>query len=848
MLRVTAPETWFGHQLGADRKIARWDKIVEYFRQLDKESDRIQVVDLGPSTEGNPFLLAIISSPENLRNLEELRQINLQIADPRGQNEAAIKQLVKQGKAVILQSMSLHASEIGGTQMAPELAYDLLTRECEETKRILDNVIFLMVPCFNPDGQQMVTDWYNRWLGTEYEGCSMPWLYHKYAGHDNNRDAFMQNLVETQYVGRLLLRDWRPQAYQDHHHMGSYGARLYVSPYSDPVRPNADPLIWRELSWYGAHMAYKLEEQGKTGILNGAQFPGWGHFGFHWLTNHHNIAGMLTESASAKLATPLYIQPSQLEGADQRTLPEYNEQTNFPHPWPGGWWRLRDIVEQQKIAAWALLDIAARNKETVLWNAYQKAKRQTERGAAGPVRAYVIDPVQHDPLTVRKLVQVLLNQGVEVQQAAGEVNIGRKVYPAGTYVVFAAQPKLGAIRALLQQTHYPTSYWARNPDGTPAAFDTATDTVAEYMGVDVLASAELPTGEFSVVKTLPVAVGCVSESAPHGYLVDARQNDAYHAVNLALRQGIAVERCTTAIHQGGQVYPAGMFLVKSTDLAQIKQIAAGTGVDFVALEQKPEACEQPIHAQRIGLFQRYYGGNAEEGWTRLVLEKFGFAYETVMDADIKAGSLQDRYDVLLFPNDWKQLIVDINTPDKNNPRGAAMFLRWFGDTIPAEYKSGIGQDGVKALREFVQAGGRLVAMNNACDFAADVCGLKVKNVVAGLSAAEYQTHGSTLHVTVDTEHRLGYGMPEDALILNWNSPVLQVTDNFRAENYHVIARYPEQNILQSGLLNGEQRIAGKSAMIAAKSGRGEVVLIAFAPQHRGQMHGTFKLLFNCLYY
>jgi hypothetical protein len=848
VLPVTAPETWFGHQLGADRKIARWDRIVDYFYQLDKESDRIQVSDLGPSTEGNPFLLAIISSPNNLKNLEELRQINLQITDPRGQTEAAIKQLTQQGKVVILQTMSLHASEIGGTQMAPELAYDLLSGEDEDTERILENVIFLMVPCFNPDGQQMVTDWYNRWLGTEYEGCSMPWLYHKYAGHDNNRDAFMQNLVESQYVGRLLLRDWRPQAYQDHHHMGSYGARLYVSPYSDPIRPHADPLIWRELSWYGAHMAYKLEEKGKTGILNGAQFPGWGHFGFHWLTNHHNIAGMLTESASAKLATPLYIQSSQLSGADKRTLPEYAPQTNFPHPWPGGWWRLRDIVEQQKISAWALLDVAARNKETILWNAYQKAKRQTDRGARGPVKAYVIDAQQHDPLTVRKLVQVLLNQGVEVHQAAGEMRVGKKIYSAGSYVVLAAQPKLGVIRVLLEETRYPNTYWSKHADGTTAAFDTATDTVAEYMGVHVHASQQIPDGELKAIEQLSPVHGQVAGVASHGYLLDARQNDTYRAVNLLLKHGVQVDRCTESIELDGRHYPPGMFVVPKADQVLLQEIAQHTGVDFVALAERRTDCTQPVQAQRVGLFQRYYGGNADEGWTRLILERFDFAYETVMDTDIKAGNLKERFDVLVFPSDWKQLIVDISQPDKNNPRGAAMFLRWFGDTIPDEYKSGIGQEGIKALREFVQAGGRLVAMNNSCEFAAEVCGLKVKNVVAGLSATAYQTHGSTLRVEVDTDHRLGYGMPQEAWVLNWNSPVLQVTDTFHAENYHVVARYPEKNVLKSGLLMGEEHVVNKSAMIAAKCGHGEVVLIAFAPQHRGQMHGTFKVLFNCLYY
>ena len=369
---------FFGFELGSDREIARWDKIVEYYMVLEKESDKLKVINMGPSTMGNPFLVVIISSQENLSNLDRLQAINKKISNPRGVSEDEIKSMVVEGKAVICQYMSLHATEIGGAQMAPELTFDLITRTDEETQRILDNVVFFLIPSFNPDGQIMVTDWYNKTLGTEYEGAGLPWLYHKYVGHDNNRDGDFLNMIESVYAAKIMYRDWVPQAYIDHHHMGSSGARFYVPPYCDPIRPFADPLIWREMSWYGAHIAYKLEENGKAGILNAAQYPGWGHFGWHWITPFHNIAGMLTESASAKLATPLFIHPEQLQGGS-RQFPEYEAQSNFPNPWPGGWWRLRDIVEQKKIAAWALLDLAARNKETVLRNAYLKAKRQTER-------------------------------------------------------------------------------------------------------------------------------------------------------------------------------------------------------------------------------------------------------------------------------------------------------------------------------------------------------------------------------------------------------------------------------------------------------------------------------------
>ena len=376
---VTSPEQFFGFQLGADRKMARWDKIVDYYGVIEKQSGgRMKVINMGPTENNNPFLEVIITSPKNLANLDAIRKNNLTIVHPGATPEAEIKKLVAGGKVVIVQSMSMHATEIGGTQMAPELAFDLLTRTDEDAKRILDNVVFIEVPCFNPDGEIMVTDWYNSQLGTPYEGSNYPSLYAKYIGHDDNRDAFQTQMRESRYMASLLFTGWRPEVYVDHHHMGSYGPRISLPPYAEPGRPYADPLTWREIAWFGSEMAYKESEHGYDGAINNAIYSGWGHFGFHWITPFHNIDGMLTESASAKLATPMYILPEQLQGGS-RNLPKYEEETIFPDPWKGGWWHLRDIVNMQKTAAWSTLDMAAKNRETVLWNAYQKATRQTRR-------------------------------------------------------------------------------------------------------------------------------------------------------------------------------------------------------------------------------------------------------------------------------------------------------------------------------------------------------------------------------------------------------------------------------------------------------------------------------------
>jgi hypothetical protein len=476
--QISSPEDFFGFRMGADRKLARWETLVEYYDLLATQSARIKVVNMGETTLGNPFLVLYISAPENLAKLDELREINALLSDPRGVPQPAIEQAIAQGKAVVVQSMGLHSSEVAASQMAAELVYDMLARDDEDMLRILDNTIAIMIPALNPDGEIMVTDWYNETVGTPYEGVGLPSLYHHYIGHDNNRDAFMQNTIESVYGAKILFRDWVPQAYIDHHQMGPYSARLYVPPYSNPFRPDADPIVWREMSWYGAHIAYKEEEAGIAGVVNAALYSGWGHFGFHWITPFHNIAGMLTESASARLATPLFVHPDQLKG-ERRALPAYEAQTTFPNPWPGGWWRVRDIVEQQKIAAIAALDIAARNRETVLRNAYLKASRQTERGANGKTVAFIVPAKQHDHLTAGKMINVLLGQGIEVRKALAGFTHEDRIYGAGSYVVSMAQPKQGVIRWLLGRTYYPDNSYTRHRDGRPIKpYDMSTDNIA----------------------------------------------------------------------------------------------------------------------------------------------------------------------------------------------------------------------------------------------------------------------------------------------------------------------------------------------------------------------------------
>jgi hypothetical protein len=842
---LQTPEAFFGFQMGADRKLANWDRLHEYYRALDAASDKLQLVELGKTSEGRPYIALFISSPANLAKLDHYRQINARLADPRGISEADARKLAAEGKAVVVQSFALHSSEVAASQTAAELVHDSLTRTDEEALRMLDNVISIILPSINPDGTQMIADWYMKYVGTEYEAAGLPWLYQKYAGHDNNRDGFALNLPESKHVARLMYREWIPQAYVDHHQMGSGNARLYIPPYAEPIRPEGDPLVWREMSWWGAHMGNKLEAAGKTGVIGAAIYSGWGHMGFHWITPFHNIAGMLTESASARLATPMFLHPDQLRGGP-RGLPEYESQTTMPSLWPGGWWRVRDIVEQQKIAAWATVDLAARHRETVLWNMYLKATRQTARGAAGPVKAYAIAANQHDPLTAQKLVNMLLESGVEVQRANAQFIVDGRVYGPGSFVVPMAQPKMGLVRWMLGRTFYPDNSYTRDREGDPIRpYDMATDTFTEFMGVRADPVGGVINADLTKVTTRVSPAGTVPASGA-GHVLDARLNDSFRAVNLLLDKGIDVRRVPVA-----EGFTPGDFIVGGNARAAAAEVAKITGVTFAAVPPEVPQNAYKVEKPRIGLFQRYGGGNMDEGWTRLMFEQFNVPFTTIKDADIKAGGLDAKYDVIVLPSDSIAAMTGERPPQEaaggggRGGRGGGGGAQ--GPNAPPEYRSGFGAEGVKALQAFVENGGTLLTFAQAGDLPIQRFNLPVRNIVAGLPSREFWCPGSTLRVRFNTTHPLAFGMPDEGLALFLaGGQVYEVTSTDRSQDVEVLATYVERDVLQSGWLLGEQIIARKAAAVSVKHGAGRVVLIGFRPQHRAQTHGTYKLVFNAL--
>lgn len=837
---VATPAAFFGFEPGADGTYASWDRLVAYYEQVDRESDRVQTRTIGKSTLGNPFLVVTISSAQNLAKAARLQDIARQLSDPRGLTEQQTDALAREGRAVVLVSLGQHSTEVASSQTGAKLAHRLATSNDERTRTILDNVVLVLIPAFNPDGQLMVSDWVKKTAGTPYEGSGTPDLYHHYVGHDNNRDAYMLTQIESKFWAQVAYREWYPQIYKDTHQMGSYGARIYIPPKTDPIDPNVDPLVWRESMLLGGAMGTMMEAEGITGVESQVgSFTAWQIPTFHGMANHRNIPAFHSESASARMIWPLYIHPQELEPAD-RGRPEYKAQMSFPHPWPGGWWRMGDIVRQQESAILSLLETAGRHRELFLRNMAIKARRQVHLGATEAPYAHIIPMRQHDPGTAAKLIATLMEANVEVHRAAESFRSGLMAFDAGDFIIRHDQPVRPYIKTLLEPLIYPDNEWTRKADGTPLRpKDLSSSNLGELMGVEAIPAMEKIPAKMEKLTAPPKLTGRVTGSGSAGWLLTPTWNDSFRVVTRVLKAGGTVHRLASP----PKPWAAGTFWIPASGVAtgaSMQALAQEFGVPLEGVAEPPPGAMLQLKPLRVGLYRRYQGGNMDEGWTRWILDTWEFPYSRVDAAEVQKGALKDKYDVVIIPDDTVRALV-------GGSAGAAPRLAR-GDAFPPEFRQTLGEPGVKALQEFARAGGTLVFLNNASDLAIEQFGIPVTNVVKGLSTKDFFSPGSLLRVQFDPSHPLAYGMPSKAFVLSDDSPAFGVQSTLRNEMLTVVARYGERDILQSGWLDGEAKIARQAALIDARYGAGRLVLVGFGVQRRAQTHGTLKVLFNAMYH
>lgn len=844
---VATPEKFLGHAVGADYRLARWEKIVEYFRLVDEASDRVNVREFGRTTEGLPLIVTEIGSAETIRNLQRHREAQRRIADPRLiADEAEERRLATESRVVVLVNCNLHSTEVASSQMAIELLYDLATSDSPRVREILDRVIILLIPSANPDGLNKVIDWYNRSLGKPWEGSGMPWLYHKYAGHDNNRDWFMLALQETRHVTRLLYDDWFPTIVYDVHQMGNSGARLFVPPFHDPKNPNVHPRIDQSIMIIGGHIASELEREGKKGVVWGAIYDNWWEGGFRTTPYRHNMVGILTEAASPNIASPVFQKKSDLRGST-RGMPSYTQSTAFPDPWPGGWWRLRDVVEYEKIACMSLFTLAARYHEMFQGNYIKLGREAMERGRSEPPFAWLVPTDQRDPGVTAKMLEILYTTGIEVHRAEQQFTADGVEYPPGTHLLFCGQPYRAHLNDMMERQNYPDrSLYPGGPAEPP--YDIAGWTLPLQMGVRAVAVAQPFDVKARKLERITAPQGELRgpSDSPH-YWVVAGLNDDFRILN-RLHVARIPASVTTAgrdwrLADGTDVPPGSIVIQDAAKLrAAMPKLLDGLAVSPIGhqeIDGRIRAVLQDARPPRLGLYQPW-SPSMDEGWTRLVLETHEFPYTSVHNANIRAGNLHDRYDCLILPSIGPRTILDGQAADATEP----------------EYVGGLGREGVISLQDFVHSGGTLVCLDDSCDFAIEQFNLPVKNIVKGKKTEDFYCPGSILRVAVDRNHPIGFGVPAWVSAYFARSQAFEIEERGdRSKDSHsavarmsatVVARYSDTVLLESGWIRGGDLIADKPAIIEVSYGTGHVVLIGFAVQHRAQPHGTFRLLFNAI--
>ena len=739
---IPTPRQHFGFQIGADRSLADWGQLTSYYEKLAETSQRVTVDTLGTTTMGRPFVMLTVTNAQNQAHIDELHRIQMALADPRRvSGPAELDSLVANGKAVVLMTHGIHATEVGGSQMAARLLWKLASSDDPAVRQILDNVILLDIPSLDPDGLQWVVDYYRTYVGTKYEGAPLPWLYQFYVGHDNNRDWYAFTQKETQLTVTKAHNAWHPEIVHDIHQMGPNQARIFFPPYIDPWEPNVDPGIISGVNQLGSYMAAALTEEGRPGVVIGAVYDAYTPARAY--QHYHGGVRILSETASADVATPIEVPRDGIRGG--RNYDASRASWNYPMPWTGGRWGLPAIVDYMQAGAMALLTNAARNRTYWLRNFWAINKRAVKKWSSWP-EAWVIPADQPDTTGLSYLLRILTMGDVEVHRAKAPFSADGLDFPTGSFVVPMHQPYASFAQALLEVQHYPDL--REYPGGPPKRpYDVTAQTLPYLMDVDAVA---------------------IDDS-----------------LTVGLSDPIPV--------------PAWTFHLSAS--------LSGDGAPRIAIYKSRQ---EPIAA----------------GWTRWLFDQYHLAYDTLHSADIRKGGLAERYDVLVLQSQTPRSIEDGYPPG----------------TEPPQYVGGLGDEGVEAIREFVRAGGRLVAIEDATDFAIQTFGLDVTNEVDGLSPQDFYIPGSILRLQLASSD-VTRGLESESVAWFGNeSHAFGVTD----PHVRVVARYGTGDPLLSGWALGSRHVAGKPAILEADVGKGSLVLFGFQPNYRGQSVATWPLLFNAI--
>lgn len=840
---ITKPSQHFGFEPGADGMLFNYEQMVDYFKILEQESGRIRTFVIGSTPFGRPLYMVCISSEENISNLDELKKINRKLALDYTLTNKEVDELKTKGKVFVLGTLTMHSAEVGPAQAAPLVAYKLATAKGTDTLSWLENTVYMMVASHNPDGMNMVNENYMKNKGTKNEGTSLPGIYHKYAGHNINRDFVMLTQPENKAISALSSKEWFPQVMVEKHQMGSTGVRYFVPPNHDPIAQNIDETIWSWIGLFGANMLNDMTELGQKGIAQRHQFDNYWP-GSTETCLWKNVISFLTEAASVKTATPIFVERNELR-VRGKGLSEYKKGSNLIAPWEGGWWRLGDIVDYELSSTFSMLRTASMNRERILQYRNDICKKEYAKGLTQPPFYYVLPSEQNDRSELARLVDLLIEHGVKVHKLADDVSVGNKLYRKNDVVVTLAQPFRAFIKEVMELQEYPERRYTPGGD-IVRPYDITSWSLPLVMGLKAF---EVNTKSKAIEENIEKVeiLKFEPQTTTGSFMVlDAGSNESYKVAFTVMAKGGKAYRTFEDIEIEDGNLPAGSFVIPSAHSAIVNGIDLYVLPNFTNQIQMSQLKE--VKKPRIGLVETWFH-DMDAGWTRFVFDSYSIPYKVIRPDEIGDANLPRSYDVIIFPNQNSDLLMSGKRKRDDD---------YWPMNLAPEFSKGMEKKGKQNILKFIDGGGKVLSWGQSTELfmgmqeiehekgRKEEFTLPFSNVASSL--ARNGLEAISLHVKVDAleNHPLTLGLPSSFPIFFTGSPVFETSIPYFDTDRRVILSFPEGDPRLSGYMKKGELLEHKAAMVWLKKNKGQLVLFGFNPQFRGQTSGTFKLLFNAL--
>ncbi|MEX2371935.1 MAG: M14 metallopeptidase family protein [Bacteroidales bacterium] len=845
---VKSPDSYFGFQPGSDGNLFNYKDLIGYLKDLEKVSSCIKLEEIGTSPMGKKIYIAFISSEENIARLPEFKEMNRELALNPGLDESTRAEYFREGRTFVLATLSMHSSEVGPSQAAPLIAYDLVTTKDENKLKWMNDVVYMMVPSHNPDGMDMIVDDYKKHKGTKYDGASLPDVYHKYVGHDNNRDFVILSQEDTKAIAAIYNQTWYPQVMVEKHQMGSTGVRYFVPPNHDPIAENVPAGIFSWSGLFGQNMANDMTGAGLAGVAQHYLFDDYWP-GSTETCIWKNVIGFLTEAASVRTASPIYIEPGELR-VGGKGLSEYKKSINMLLPWEGGWWRLGDIVEYEIVSTMSILKTASLYREEILRFRNDICREMVETGKNKPPYYYILPQEQHDAGELVNLAALLKEHGVNLFKLEQDIVIDDIAHHRGDIVVPLAQPFRAFIKEVMEHQEFPERHYT--PGGELIKpYDITSWSLPLHRHVK---SFEVNTRSGDLENNISPLVGEFSMAQPMADYADkvilpVNYNESFKAAFKALEEGMEVSRLKGNMSLDGKVVKEGSFVISLDGKkgTAARQLVENLDFPVISVSGETELQTEAMKIPRIALVETYFH-DMDAGWTRYIFDSYSIPFKKVRPHEIAEAGISKNFDVIIFPDTDKNLLMEGKYKSGDS---------YYQGNYHPDYIKGLGKEGMEALMTFIDKGGVIISWGRSAGLfegtlkiergdQTEEFNLPFSDISSDLQKNGLYIPGSLLQVNLLKEHRLTLGMPSKIGVFTRGRPVFRTTIPGFDMDRRVIASYPEKDLLLSGYAAEEEKAGAQSAMIWVKKGDGQFIFFGFNPQFRASTQSSYKLLFNAI--